>query len=205
MSLITCWRYYPNKLEFVRTFFAIDFSPECKKHLGEAINVLKSHLINYYPTASFRWINPLDAHLTLQFIGEIKEEEVLKLLTSAREQLAYQNAFYLQLNTLEWFPSVTEPRVISWSVNQQETLTQLSTSLGQVMSAHGRQPEKRVFKPHVTLARVDLSEKANSGIFKPIVFPPFQPILIKEIILFCSLNPASSIRYKKLASIELPL
>jgi 2'-5' RNA ligase len=188
---------------FIRAFFALDFPVESKQHLAAALEGLKLHLQKTFQKNTFRWVKPTNLHVTLQFLGQVEEGEVTKLLQKAREELKGLKSFYLHLGPLEWFPTAYRPQVLSLKVEPDEACAALSKVLGQGARALGYKIEERLFRAHVTLARAEGLRYLPPELLTSLAWPPLPDIFVKEVVLFRSESDSDGSRYTRLASVEL--
>jgi 2'-5' RNA ligase len=98
---------------------------------------------------SGRLSHPLDLHLTLVFIGAV-DEALLPCIEAAADDIAVA-PFPLTLVRLADWP---KPRL--WVAEPGETVAPLADLVAQLqrnLLACGLAPEKRPYRPHITLAR----------------------------------------------------
>ncbi len=76
----------------VRAFFAVDLAAEARARVAEAAERLRAAAP---PRA--RWVAPEDLHLTLKFLGEIREDDVARLVERAAAKLAPEAPFEVEL------------------------------------------------------------------------------------------------------------
>jgi RNA 2',3'-cyclic 3'-phosphodiesterase len=106
-------------------------------------------LCNGLPGA--RWVAPENLHLTLRFIGEVEghnAEDIDAALSGIRLP-----RFPLTLSGVGEFADGRRLRSIWVGVEPSEMLERLQAKVEQAVQRAGQPPEKRKFKPHVTLAR----------------------------------------------------
>jgi 2'-5' RNA ligase len=104
-----------------------------------------------------------DLHLTLSFLGEIADEDVAGVVSSANEELRGLRAPELELTgSLDLLPSRTpDPRALAALVQETDGGARLSAlrnraqqvGLSRRCPGH-RADRRREFRPHVTLARL---------------------------------------------------
>lgn len=104
-----------------------------------------------------RWIVRQQMHVTLCFLGDTRGDQV-ETLRGVLGSLAHDRAaFRLALrDTLEIFGSPRRARALVAGVAGPDALdlAELQRDLAARLAAHGFEPEKRPYNPHVTLARV---------------------------------------------------
>ncbi len=102
-----------------------------------------------------RWIDPMNYHITLRFLGDIDEPTAMTFLHRLYEVEA--RPFRLRLSGLGSFGH-GKPRAL-WAgveVMQEDdgALTALQKAHERAAQAAGLAPERRKFTPHLTLARL---------------------------------------------------
>ncbi len=98
-----------------------------------------------------RWVAPESLHLTLRFIGEVdgrEAEDIDAALSGVRCP-----RFPLALSGVGEFGDERRLRSVWVGVEANEILERLQAKVEQAVRRAGQPPEKRKFKPHVTLAR----------------------------------------------------
>lgn len=137
-----------------RLFFAL--WPE------DALRQALFHWQTHHLGADVRWQHRADLHMTLHFLGGVAEDRV-----GALRQLGdgiHGGGFDLILDQVGYWP---RPQVL-WAGPSvtPDALTRLHGALGSALARLGLEPEQRVYKPHVTLAR-----KVRGG-SDPLPLPP---------------------------------
>ncbi len=102
-----------------------------------------------FRTLPARWIRVENLHITLAFLGSIETERVVDIVRAATT--VNGRRFDLRLNTVHSFHR-SEMLWLSPSQTPQ-ALIQLVDSLKEALQPFGFKPERRQFRPHVTLAR----------------------------------------------------
>lgn len=133
----------------MRAFIAIHPSAEIVQRLA----ALRAELEADLPDTAVRWSEHL--HLTTQFLGNIDDSRVQEYAAAIHKACAGMKSFSLCCAGVGCFPGPRHARVI-WAglSGETETLTQLKTALDNSLTTLGYVPEKRDFKPHLTIARV---------------------------------------------------
>ena len=132
----------------MRTFVAIFPPPEVRK---KALNCAK-HL----PLGErVRWTKLENVHLTLKFLGDVREEVLDDLCAALEETCAKHTPFDVGLTGLEAFPSARRARILWAGVGAgSEPLRSLTADLDTALAALGFEREERPYTPHLTLGRV---------------------------------------------------
>jgi 2'-5' RNA ligase len=131
----------------MRLFIAIELSPDIRSGLSDLQNVLQRQ------GRGVRWVNVSGIHCTLKFLGEVDEEKVPRLV----EKLSGITTppFELSVRRLGVFPGWRSPRVVWVGVETASPhLVVLQRRIERAVAPLGFPPEKRSFKPHLTLGRV---------------------------------------------------
>ena len=133
----------------MRTFIAFKLPEEVIASLGELQTALKRQGLK------LRWVRPDNIHLTLKFLGDISVEEMAVVKGIIGAVVQNQAVFSLAAKGLGVFPSVKKARVL-WSGihGDVKRLGELQSNLDRALAEMGFEPEKRVFRGHLTLGRV---------------------------------------------------
>ena len=118
----------------------------CSIHRFDDLQDLYSSLKEF---KSVRTVNTPELHLTFRFFGELNEEETSKLLTEVRKLKLKK--FILRISGLGCFPEPKRARILYMNVDIVEEILfnyDLITKINV-----GKEPEKRAFVPHITVAR----------------------------------------------------
>lgn len=119
--------------------------------------VLDQLLLQMGDVSGVRWQRREQLHITLRFIGEVERrvaEDVALSLSSIRHK-----SFQLSLRGTGAFERRGRPEVLWAGVSSSEELNSLHKKVDQACVQAGLQPERRAYKPHITLARL----KPSSG------------------------------------------
>lgn len=105
--------------------------------------------------AGARWQDDDQLHLTLRFIGEV-ETPVANDLAEAFGQVRMR-PFELTIRGVGHFERGGIPHTLWAGVAPSPELRKLRTKFERLCVAQGLEPERRVFAPHITLARLNAS------------------------------------------------
>ncbi len=133
----------------MRTFIAIELSQAVQQALTAVQQKMR-------PLVSFaRWTHPDGTHLTLKFLGEAQQDQIDKIKTELDRIASAFGPFKLVLNGVGAFPRLAAPRVLWVGIDQSDVARRLQTEIESAISPLGFPTEKRDFKPHLTLARLE--------------------------------------------------
>lgn len=141
----------------LRCFAAVEVaSPQVRRALELAQLGLRRTLGARDPV---KWVPSHQFHFTLKFFGEIDPEAVATAARVLDDVAAEWAPFRLEAAGLGAFPDVSRPQVIWCGVGRgREELVQLAGRVEEAMVAAGFPPERRAFRPHLTLGRVRAGE-----------------------------------------------
>jgi len=146
-------------------------------------------------------------HLTLKFIGNIEEVLVEDISDALERSTRPGMRFSLVVKGVGVFPDFRKPRIIWAGIEAQPLLTDLQRRVDSNLALLGFEPEKRVFSPHLTLARLKAARNvADLRRFveeegEDLSFGCFQ---VDEIHLYQSLLRPEGAEYRRLITHPLP-
>ncbi len=101
-----------------------------------------------------RFIPAEDIHLTLRFLGEVEPGALEDLTAGAREIAGHASPARYEIGRCVLFPRVSRARIIAARITPSDELKQLQAKLEQLAVDCGLEQETRVFRPHITIARL---------------------------------------------------
>jgi RNA 2',3'-cyclic 3'-phosphodiesterase len=145
----------------LRAFIAIQLSDELRRQIVSVQEKLRREL-----AGRIGWTNPNGIHLTLKFLGDIRESQIQPLQGVLQRAAASVQPFLLEVRGVGAFPNPRAPRVI-WvglhgSDGDMEVLRRLQAAIEDGTAELGFQKEARAFTPHLTLARIRDRLKAGA-------------------------------------------
>lgn len=180
----------------VRSFIAVDPSPEVVGRIGEMIRLLAKQ------THGFRWVDPAGMHLTLRFLGEV-EPSVMEVITERLSAIARSGVpFRLNAKEIGFFPSIERPRVV-WAGLEGEVDRFISLQAAVEEAVRGlsvHQEKERAVTPHLTIARIK-DFRTMTGVAKILQVgkgAAFGEFLVEKIALYKSSLTPQGARYTKL-------
>jgi 2'-5' RNA ligase len=135
----------------MRLFTAIAVPAEIRERLTELVGVLE-------PTASIQWSPPDNWHITTKFIGDWAD------LAGIEKELATVRVppFSVEVRGLGWYPNQHQPRVLFAGVAAPEELGDLHEQTDGACARLGVAKETKRYSPHLTLARIRMSEPVSA-------------------------------------------
>lgn len=130
----------------MRTFVALTIQPTGP--LKQVIRTLESL------GTSVRAVPSDDLHVTLKFLGETDNNDVVASCRILKDVVNRMPPFTLRLRGLGVFPRIERPNVVWARLEQAEPLVELVSQFEERFEELGYPREQREFHPHLTLARV---------------------------------------------------
>lgn len=175
-----------------RIFIAVDISDEARRKVFDYIETLR----NEFPRLRVGWEKKEKLHLTLKFLGETNEKQLIELTEIVRKTAAQFSGFELQIAETGVFPGLKNPRILWLGVKDAtDSLSKISEFLEIKCERIGFKREKRKFKPHLTLARLREPHKSTEIAKKHLEYE-FEPSRFEasEIVIYESkLLPSGSV------------
>ncbi len=133
----------------MRTFISVELTDEIRGKIAETIEKLR--LTN----TPVKWVEEKNLHITMKFLGEVKESEVEKLIAIVEDNVKGISFFNVKYEGMGTFPASTSPRVVWIGTSKGgEELKIIADSLEASLSKAGFKSEEREFTPHITIGRV---------------------------------------------------
>lgn len=191
-------------MQFLRLFIALTFSPEELQKIIKTMDDIKRH----FPTLGMRWGRPSNIHLTMKFLGNVEQSrlpEINQALLSSVENIPPCSA---ELGGLGAYPSLAHPQIIYLGLKPDHNLDTLFIQLENSLFSIGFPKERKVFSPHVTLARIsdhiaESDRKAISTVLKNIDVPVLSSPFFNSMYLVKSELDRSGPTYTRLFSAPL--
>jgi 2'-5' RNA ligase len=136
----------------MRCFIAVDIDEQIKKSLSSLQNELQGKAD--VKKGDVKWVNPEAIHLTLKFLGEIRDERVVDVCNITKDVASRHKSFELDVGSVGYFGG-RSARVLWVGTGQDcDNLLQLQKDLEQQLDLAGWPREARKFSGHLTLCRV---------------------------------------------------
>jgi 2'-5' RNA ligase len=145
--------------------------------------------------AGWRWTNIENLHLTLRFLGEVSEARDRSGRPAWRRVAASVTEGSVRLGGPRVWPSAGRPRVLVVAIEEEQppgSLATLFERLESVAREQGFPPERRAFRPHLTLARARRESRPAQP--APSWSCP-EAVHLRALGLYCSVLGSAGARY----------
>lgn len=148
--------------EHVRLFVACEIPEDARELITGVIADLRQR-----SGESVRWIRPEGLHLTLKFLGEVPVKKLPSVKLAIQEAVTGHSPFNLEFSQIGTFGGREGLRLMWVSVaGDVLRLEALVKATNAALAVIGFEPERRPFRPHLTLGRVkdDVPTRARAEI-----------------------------------------
>jgi len=182
-----------------RTFIALTLTPKVRQRLSEESDRLR------LTGAQVAWVRQENYHITLRFLGDIADEELLVLDPLLREIAAERPPLRLVVKGLGTFIDrrTGDPRAV-WCGAEPEDgedgLQLLRKEIEHRLARSGYRRDKSEFVPHVTLGRFRGTENLGALMERlgPAVRREFAHFNVTDLVLFETVSTPQGIVYEPL-------
>lgn len=143
-----------------------------------------------------RWISHDNRHLTLAFLGDTDIRHLETVENILGEIATRNHTCYGQIVSTHPFPR-NRAKMLASELLPTPELTTLQRDCSELMRAIGKQPERKTFRPHFTLAR------NRSGFARLPPVPASFTCTLGNLTLYESLLAPGGSQYRPLLSFEL--
>ena len=138
----------------MRLFVAIDINNEIRSRCTKIMESLIES------GADLKTVKPENLHITLKFLGEVREDYVNDISDTLNIFAREFEPFSLNFSVLGYFGGVRFPRIIWLGISEgRDVISQMATELNKRLS-HIRKEDNKP-RPHMTLARVRTPVKSQ--------------------------------------------
>jgi RNA 2',3'-cyclic 3'-phosphodiesterase len=134
----------------IRTFVGVEIGDDIRR---KAV-ALQQQLAR--TGAQVKWVEPENLHVSLLFLGDLDERDILPVCRAVEEGASHETAFPLRVSGVGAFPTPRRPKVV-WAgiTDGADPLRRLYGLLEAKMLDLGvYRKEERAYTPHLTLGRV---------------------------------------------------
>jgi 2'-5' RNA ligase len=134
----------------MRLFVAIDISSQVQNRIGQVQQNLKRGMAE--AARGVKWVRPGQIHLTLKFLGEVRDNMLTQVCDGVTQTAARCEGFEMQVQGLGVFG---QPARVVWAgIEPCLPLMTLQAELEHEFEKLGWAKESRAFAGHLTLGRV---------------------------------------------------
>jgi len=153
----------------MRCFIAIEVDPDIRAAIADLEDQIKANLGR--GRSAIKWVNPNHMHLTLKFLGDVPDAEVVTVCHAAEAVAAEHRPFNLDIQGLGHFGGPNARVLWIGTGPGTEALESLQKGLEDRLHALGWPREGRRFTGHLTLCRI-----RNAGTGRDLVhaYQPFR-------------------------------
>jgi RNA 2',3'-cyclic 3'-phosphodiesterase len=147
----------------LRTFIAVPINETVRK---KAV-ALQQQLAQL--GSKVKWVEPENLHVTMLFLGEVDQREILEVCKAVEKTAANLPPFSMTVAEVGGFPNLRRPRTLWIGVSEGSAeLVRLHDDLEKaLLQLGGYRREERGFTPHITLGRVrgdELTPELNAAL-----------------------------------------
>ena len=140
----------------MRVFVAIDIDEGIRAALRDLQEKLQSGVD--IKRSDVKWVDPEKMHLTLKFLGEIKDETVAEVCNITQDVAGKHKSFELDVESVGCFGGRSARVLWVGTGEGSNNLLQLQKEMEQELASADWPPETRKFTGHLTLCRVKNSK-----------------------------------------------
>ncbi len=184
----------------IRTFIACEISPKLRERLGREMGRLRE------AAPLVAWVKPENVHLTLKFLGDVKEDDLGELFEELEAEAEGFGPFSLEVRGVGAFPNWRNPRVVWAGMGEgAEEAVRLAGLVEDLCVDLGYEAEHRPFRPHLTLGRVKIPAHGHGleGAAREMGGIPFGHIDVDEVVVYMSSLRRTGPVYSPMARFEL--
>ncbi|MCE5266380.1 MAG: RNA 2',3'-cyclic phosphodiesterase [Planctomycetaceae bacterium] len=133
----------------LRIFLAVEITAAIRARTAELIESLAA------TTADVKWVESHNLHVTLKFLGDVHEREIMDLCEAVEEGAAKVSPFALEIRGAGAFPTAARPRTVWLGAGDgTEQMVVLHDRVEDALAELGYREEHRRFQTHLTIGRV---------------------------------------------------
>ena len=178
----------------MRAFVAIKIPDSIKERIAKIEKELEG-------IQGVKWVKPDNIHLTLKFLGEVRESQIGELNLAIKSCIRGIKPFRISFSEIGGFPNLRHPKVIWVGVKEgMDILIELINRLEQEFSKLGFKPETREPSPHLTIGRIKKNKIVDAEL-KLRIFETSSFIADKVYLIKSTLTPDGPI-YTDITAIQ---
>jgi RNA 2',3'-cyclic 3'-phosphodiesterase len=126
-----------------KIFISLNIPPRAVKRLRAAISK--------WQNLPIKWTRNDNFHITLLFLGFLDEEVIPEICQKVRKATGEVEIFDIEFDKIEWFPSVSDPKLIALTGPANANLLELVEKIEKELGIFT--VKRKTFRPHITLGR----------------------------------------------------
>jgi RNA 2',3'-cyclic 3'-phosphodiesterase len=182
----------------MRCFIAIGMPQEIRSAISGIIRKIG-------PVSGIKWVPESNMHLTLKFLGEVKDSLVHDIGKRLQAVIAQRHSFSAGIRGAGAFPNLKRPNVLWVGFDKSELLEALFHDIDAALAEFGFNTEARPFSPHLTVGRVRDLRGIDPVVRELSTYKDtfFGTIGVDEILLMKSVLKSSGAEYSKVMTFRL--
>jgi 2'-5' RNA ligase len=183
----------------MRSFIAIDIPGAIRASFDGIARKLGAD------SRGIRWVHAENIHLTLKFLGDVRDDVVPALKERIMLIGKHHLPFTVDIRGTGAFPNFRSPNVLWVGIVTSEKLEALFREIDISLSEIGFKKEDRGFSPHLTIGRVRDKRDIDPVVKELATYKDtfFGTIEVREILLMKSVLKPSGAEYSEVAVIKL--
>lgn len=178
----------------VRLFVAIYPPPEVVGRLLASLDGLG--------LAEHKVVAPVQVHMTLHFIGEVRANHLDEIAESVERSAAGIERFELSPLMLVTLPETGSPRLVAAMTDAPAGLVEIHRRLVHRLARHARVRSKDRFTPHLTLCRFEHGARAQR-VSRALEGPDPLGFVVERVSLMRSVLRAAGAEHREVRGYEL--
>jgi 2'-5' RNA ligase len=168
----------------MRCFIAIDIDEGIRNQIDHLQRELGQKTGLARPDV--KWVDPALIHLTLKFLGEVRDAEVTKVCKIAESVAANHKGFSVNVGKVGSFGSTA--RVLWVGIDRSNALLGLQKDLDEQLSQAGWPGDRKQFAGHLTLCRIKKPQAGRKlqDLIKDYTDLEFGPLQVDSICVYKS-------------------
>ncbi len=184
----------------MRTFLALELPVEIKNQISDITKEFRA----FHPQG-IKWVEQENIHITLQFIGETKTQDITEISEFLKEEFSRISRIKFFSPSLQIVPG-RNPRII-WIHLETENkdIYRFSKNIKSYLQKLGYSLDKKPLRFHITLGRI---KKRLPDFFIQTVLTkeiPFSEIAVSEACFYQSFLRPEGPRYSKIGKYKLEI
>jgi 2'-5' RNA ligase len=139
-------------MDAVRTFVAVLIDEDLRNRITEVQGRIKKL------APDVKWVAPENLHVTLKFLGDVREDLLPKVFLAVEEAVQGLWPFNMSVSGIGAFPNARRARVVWIGLEDgEDRLRELAISINEKLAKLNFEREENEFKAHITIERVKTS------------------------------------------------